>query len=86
MRNRQSYFETLSESVVELHARIDEARAVLAPEWSQDIYDRGHIAYNTHHDFNFEIKTLKDKPTRKWFHATIWRLSSGNYEVNSYIL
>jgi hypothetical protein len=80
------YSETLSEAVVNLHAQIDERAAVLAPEWSQNVYDKGHIAYGTTHTFDWPIVTLKAKATRKYFHASIYRMSSGRYEVTSYVL
>ncbi len=80
------YHQTLSESIVALHADILEHGAEIAPEWSCDIYDKGHIAYDTTHTFDWPIVSLRGKPTRKYFHASIARLSSGTYEVVSYVL
>jgi hypothetical protein len=80
------YSETLSEAVVNLHAQIGERAAVLSPEWPHDIYNKGHVAYETTHEFHWPIITLKTKPTRKYFHASIYRTSGGRYEVTAYVL
>jgi hypothetical protein len=72
--------------VVNLHAQIDNNRVVLAPEWSEEVYKKGHIGYDTTHTFDWPVITYKGKPTRKYFHASIARLSSGTYEVVSYVL
>jgi len=84
--SKSCYFETLSESIVALHANIIDAGAEIAPDWSCNIYDKGHVAYGTTHTFDWPIVSLKGKPTRKYFHASIYRMDSGRYEVTSYIL
>lgn len=86
------YHESLTDTVFEIARRIGDSKAVLVKSgdlletWVNEIYDRGHVAYGTTHSFNFEIKTLKGKPTRKWFHVVIYRLDSGRYELTTYIL
>jgi hypothetical protein len=94
MMNLTRYHESLSDTVFEIARRIDDSKAVLvksgddavADSWVSEIYNRGHVAYGTTHSFNFEIKTYRGKPTRKWFHAVIYRLDSGRYELTTYIL
>lgn len=92
---KDTYQDTLTDCVFALAHRIDAEKAVLVKSgpggaveqlWCAEIYDRGHVSYGTTHRFDFEIKTLKGKPTRKWFHAAIYRMDSGRYELTSYIL
>jgi hypothetical protein len=88
------YFETLTDTVFKIARRIDDLNVVLvksgddavADSWVSEIHNRGHIAYGHSHCFNFEIKTYRGKPTRKWFHIVIYRLDSGRYELTTYIL
>ncbi len=89
------YFDTLTEAVNSLQVALDDSKAELLfsgpttpadDHWTQDIFKTGHLGYGETRSFNFEIKTIKDKPTRKWFHATFYRMDSGRYEVTSYIL
>jgi hypothetical protein len=35
---------------------------------------------------SFALLTLRGKPTRKYFHVTIYRLDSGRYELTTYVL
>lgn len=44
------------------------------------------MVYGETKEAHAEIATLKGKPTKKWFHLTVWRDTSGRYEVNAYIL
>lgn len=46
----------------------------------------GHLAYCTHRSFDFKVLSVKGTPTKKYFHATIWRLDNGRYELNTYML
>lgn len=46
----------------------------------------GGMVYGETKEAHAEIVSLKGKPTKKWFHLTIWRDMSGRYEVNTYIL
>jgi hypothetical protein len=84
-KNRQSYFETLSETVTEIHDRIQTDHIELDPRWSEDVC-REHIAYGTVRTFDFPVIAYKGKPTRKYFHVCIYRDEKGRYELVSYLL
>ena len=84
-QTKQHYFESLSETVTELHERIISDRIELEPTWSETVC-ANPINYNTHHNFDFPILTYKGKPTRKYFHVNIWRDERGTYELNCYVL
>lgn len=87
MRKDIDYHDTLSETVDEIGNRLTAAQIVLnTTAWADKIFERGHIAYGHTHSFDFEIATLKDRKTRKWFHVVIVRLDSGRYELNTYTL
>lgn len=80
------YFERLDQIVDDLFKTVARQQVVLAPEWVESFWQRGPVAYGETRAFNFEIATLKGKPTRKWFHISIYRLDSGRYELTTYIL
>jgi hypothetical protein len=81
------YFETLSSCVTQVGLELAERHAVpSSPDWSCVICDAGPINYGCHRSFDFELAELNMRPTRKYFHATIWRLESGRYELNCYVL
>lgn len=46
--------------------------------------DPQHVAYGQTQRYNKEL-TLNGKPQRKGFHVQIYRMDSGNYELNMYI-
>ena len=46
----------------------------------------GAVSYETTSKYDWEIDTLKGKPTKKYLHASIYRLNSGNYELTLYVL
>ena len=64
-------------------------RGVILSEGCADWLDTfvfGGLAYGQNRETHAAIFTIKDKPTKKWAHATIWRLDSGRYEWNLYLL
>lgn len=85
-------FNTFTEAVESLQYRLDESDAVLVnPEsdrhhWMRYVYSKGPVNYGQTLRADLEIAKLKGKPTRKWFHVSIYRMDSGRYEVTSYIL
>ena len=46
----------------------------------------GGISYNTSKKADYKLSLYKNKPTRKYLHVVIYRLDSGLYELNQYIL
>lgn len=94
-KSNNTYFETLTGVVDGAQVVLDEADAVLLfgtlttptdDHWTNQIFKDGHLAYGQTRGYNFEIFTLKGRPTRKWFHISIYRLDSGRYELTTYIL
>lgn len=80
------YYETLSEVVDAIVARAAADRIELkSPAEVQEIFS-GHIAYEQDRSGNFEIAALNGKPSRKWFHAQVYRMASGRYELVTYVL
>jgi Fe-S-cluster-containing hydrogenase component 2 len=49
------------------------------------VIDRA-VNYECSDSWDFQIATMRGKPTRKYFHVCIYRLDSGRYELNTYIL
>lgn len=85
---RPHFFQSLSETITQVHAEIDERNLVLdaGVTWSEIICAAGPINYGFDRRFDFSIATLKNKPTRKYFHVNIWRDTEGRYELNTYVL
>lgn len=90
-----SYFDTFSDAVDDVQRRLTEDQIELVfgtintpkdDHWTNQIFQTGPLNYENDRSFNFEILTLKGKPTRKWFHIQFHRLSSGRYELTTYTL
>jgi hypothetical protein len=83
----QIYFETLAETVNEILARAEADRLELAdgPDEVCRVFS-GHLAYGNDRSGNFYLRTIKGKPTRKYFHAQVHRMDSGRYELTTYVL
>ena len=87
------YFGTFSAAVDIIHSVLADSQALPAhdgqdgtPHWEETIYSQGPVNYGQTLQVHLELKTLKSKPTRKFFHASIYRMDSGRYELTSYIL
>lgn len=84
--SKSCYYETHAEAIDALDAALYEAGTVLDPNWQDEVHNRGHIAYGTTQTFDWPIIEARGKRTRKYFHAAIYRMESGRYEVTSYVL
>lgn len=85
---RSSYTETLGQAMQAISADLTE-RGVILSEGCADWFDAftfGGIPYGQHKETHAAIFTIKDKPTKKWAHACIWRSETGRYEWNLYVL
>ena len=81
------YFETLGAAVVAFLNYTTDMRAVLAvSEDSVHSAFDGGVSYGQTVSRDFEIATLKGKATKKFAHATLYRMASGRYELTNYIL
>jgi hypothetical protein len=78
----QTYFERLDQILDELAIRLRNAEAEVA----EQVELNEHIGYEQTYRRSFKLERLKGKATRKFFHVSIYRLSSGNYELTAYIL
>lgn len=83
-------FETFAEAIDAIQLRLDEDKVVLVfgtvstppqDHWTQQMFNRGPVAYGQTVLGNFEILTRNGKSTRAWFHVVICRLDSGKYEL-----
>jgi len=82
----QIYFETLASAVDAIFARAAADRCVFAKP--TEVWDlcRDHLAYGENRRGDFQLESRKGKPTRAYYHAQIYRLDSGRYELNTYAL
>jgi hypothetical protein len=90
-----SFFGTLSETVDAVQLHIDDYRLELVfgtvntpaeDHWTQQLSQKGPVAYGQAIRADFEILTRKGKSTRAWFHINIYRSENGTYELNCYVL
>ena len=82
------YTETLGHALAAIKAELVNRGVILSEgcaDWL-DVFSNGGIPYGQNKEAHAAIFTIKDKPTKKWAHATIWRLDSGRYEWNLYVL
>lgn len=80
-----NYFETLATAV---EAAVQRGADRCELETPDDVWalGRDHLPYETVRTGDFKLTTLKGIPTRKFFHVSIYRVSSGRYELTTYIL
>lgn len=91
----QNYFPTFSEALDAVQTRLNLSAIELVfgtvntppdEHWTVQVSRMGPVAYGQTLSANFEILTLKGKPTRKWYHIVIYRMDNGSYELVTYIL
>ena len=82
------YTETLGHALAAIKAELVNRGVILSEgcaDWL-DVFSNGGIPYGQNKEAHAAIFTIKDKPTKKWAHATIWRHETGRYEWNLYVL
>ena len=79
------YHETLSSALHAAIAHASNSRVNISQSEVFDIFEDA-IGYECTKTGNLTISELKGKPTKKYFHIVIYRLSSGRYELTCYIL
>ncbi len=82
------FTETLNAALESIKAELVNRGVILSEgcaDWL-DVFTFGGLAYGTNKEAHAAIFTIKDKPTKKWAHATIWRHETGRYEWNLYVL
>jgi hypothetical protein len=82
----ETYFETFAATVDGAMSAAADRQAVLAKPteiWNlcQDALSYGQTRFG-----DFELESLKGRPTRKFFHVAIYRLETGRYELTAYVL
>ena len=80
------YHETAGSAMREAQKTADEARAVFTDERPDTEMISGGVSYGQTRDFHFQLNSYKGKGTRKWFHVSLYRMDSGRYELNCYVL
>ena len=80
------YFETLASAVDAIFSRAYADRCVFANPDDVFSVGRDHLAYEQNRTGDFALTAVKGKATRKYFHANIYRMHSGRYELTTYVL
>lgn len=80
------YHPTLHQAIDAAFKHAVNSRAAIALVDLQDEFSQG-VPYGETVQGHCVISELKGKPTKKFFHATIYRMSdTGTYELTCYIL
>lgn len=88
MKPVSPFTETLGQSLEAIKNDVRNRGIILSEgcaDWL-DTFTFGGLPYGMTKSADADISTIKDKPTKKWFHATIWRRDSGRYEWSTYVL
>lgn len=85
----QTYHETFSSALNAVEESLEIAGITLQdPEGINPIRHMADspLNYEETRRGDFAIATLNGKPTRKYFHVSLYRLHTGRYEITTYIL
>jgi hypothetical protein len=82
----ETYFETFATAIDGAVASALDARVVLSKPTELWSLCQEPLHYNDTRRASFPVLSLRDKPTRKFFHVVICRLDSGRYELTTYVL
>lgn len=77
--------DTLWQAMNQAEKEITESNAVPAEDWAEK-FSYGGIPYGTRKEAHFPLVSYKGKPTKKYGHIVIERLSQGTYETVVYFL
>lgn len=80
------YFETLAGAVDAIFVNAYSDRGVFAKPTEVWSMCQDHLAYGQTRTGDFALESYKGKPTKKFFHASIYRMDSGRYELTTYVL
>lgn len=80
------YYETLASAVTAAQEDAQARAAVFTRPTDLWALAQDHLGYGETRSVNVELDTLKGKPTKKWFHVSIYRMDSGRYELTTYVL
>ncbi len=85
---QDTYFPTLGQALDSFVQQTENKRGVFASGQPQvDVASAfGPVSYGQTVSRSFELATFKGKATKKFAHATVYRMESGNYELTSYVL
>lgn len=91
----QSHFSTLSDTLTAIEEFIIKDRiqvdTQMHPANDADPYGirqpfmYGGISYEDKRDAHYKLLTYKGRPTKKYLHVSIYRMSSGSYELTRYV-
>jgi hypothetical protein len=83
-----TYHQTLGSAVSEIHSTLADSRndvRLTDPDAFINVYQFDGISYGKTKEAHAQIATHKGKPTKKYAHASIYRMDSGRYELTLYV-
>jgi hypothetical protein len=82
-----TYFETFAQAINGAIQAADKAKALLSrPTEVWSMVQGRALFYGQARTGAFAIARLRGRPTKKFFHVTIYRLDRGRYELVTYVL
>lgn len=82
---KNHYFETLAETLRAHIAYVESQGGRFSEDMDEAYIFFPPVRYGETMEDHRELATLKGKGTRKWAHASIYRMENGRYELTSYI-
>jgi hypothetical protein len=76
-------YPTLSETLDAVQKELPK-NVILEKDYREE-FTYGGISYETSKTVHIPIVSINGKKTKKYFHISIYRLHSGNYELVSYV-
>lgn len=80
------YYNTFAGAIDAAKLAADAAHAQLSKPTELWSLCQEPLFYGQTRTASFSLEALNGKPTRKFFHVTIYRMDSGRYELTTYIL
>lgn len=83
----ENYFETLADVLTAIEARLVDTKSKLACASAfTEAFQTGGVPYGKTAVHSAELYEYKGRATRKYAHASVYRLESGRYELTFYVL
>ncbi len=82
----ETYFETFAAAVDAIFTAADANKCVFSRPTEVWNLTQEPLSYLQTRTGDFALDERKGKPTRAYFHASIYRMDSGRYELTTYIL
>lgn len=86
MKTTNCYTDRLDQAIEAIEKAAADMQAEFVNTFWYEAICSGGIEYDTDRSVNVELASFRGRATRKYGHITIYRLETGRYEWNFYVL